>query len=401
VGGNDDVLETDLVDAAVYVLHMRSIGGVVSKTGETESACNHHWITSVLKQAAGKVHVGKSSLAIVAEYVLGTWECDAVNQDDAAGSNDGDAGLSKLDAEYEAELRAELAQASQAIEAEVEKGVSEVLKNIGENASGITREALSAELRQQVTDTVTLKLTTKIGVKRQAREASAPEVYSLSAQDQLISGAAIDTFDKEGMVVVSDAFAAPHMQELADELEQLCKSGGMKPTFQKSAGTRHDLIKWLDEKEFDDGTCDGRSGGYPALVKTVLLLKSVAHSLEQRLGMKLKVPKQCMAACYDGEGAHYVAHRDNLLDATDCCANNREVTCVMYPNSDWKEEWGGYLRCYKDANPEDDTGETASEVMDVAPTAGTLVMFKSRQMLHEVLPAHHRRMAVSCWILSE
>ena len=125
--------------------------------------------------------------------------------------------------------------------------------------------------------------------------------------------------------------------------------------------------------------------------------------LEEKLGLQLKVPKQCMAACYDGNGAHYVAHRDNTVDASDCCANNREVTLVMYPNCGWRDDlgWGGRLRCYVGADSTDDDGATAVEVREVPPAAGTLVVFKSRELLHEVLPAHHRRMALSLWILAD
>ena len=40
-------------------------------------------------------------------------------------------------------------------------------------------------------------------------------------------------------------------------------------------------------------------------------------------------------------------------------------------------------------------------MVDVQPTAGTVVLFKSREMLHEVCPSHRRRWALSIWFEQE
>ena len=61
---------------------------------------------------------------------------------------------------------------------------------------------------------------------------------------------------------------------------------------------------------------------------------------------------------------------------------------------------GGCLRCHVGAAAGDDecAGEGCTHV-DVQPQAGRLVLFRSDALLHEVLPAHALRFAVSLWIL--
>ena len=59
---------------------------------------------------------------------------------------------------------------------------------------------------------------------------------------------------------------------------------------------------------------------------------------------------------------------------------------------------GGALRLYVGADPDDEVGTTARQTIDVAPHSGTLVLFNSREMLHEVLPTRRPRHAISAWI---
>ena len=117
-----------------------------------------------------------------------------------------------------------------------------------------------------------------------------------------------------------------------------------------------------------------------------------------------------MATCYDGDGSHFIVHRDNTCDATAAaswagageagrCINAREVTALLYPNVGWEAAHGGELRCHIGAAPDDETGDTADTTRDVAPVACRLVVFKSRELLHEVLPSYHRRLAISLWLL--
>ena len=50
---------------------------------------------------------------------------------------------------------------------------------------------------------------------------------------------------------------------------------------------------------------------------------------------------------------------------------------------------------------EDNTGETATIVRSIAPVGGTLVLFDSRYLLHEVSPSHRERYALTLWIVGD
>jgi Rps23 Pro-64 3,4-dihydroxylase Tpa1-like proline 4-hydroxylase len=86
------------------------------------------------------------------------------------------------------------------------------------------------------------------------------------------------------------------------------------------------------------------------------------------------------------------------------------VTAILYLNSvpTWKErelerKKGGCLRCYLGAKAGDETGTSATEVLDVVPVGGRLVIFDSQIVLHEVMPmdpeeGNARRMAMTLWV---
>lgn len=101
-------------------------------------------------------------------------------------------------------------------------------------------------------------------------------------------------------------------------------------------------------------------------------------------------------------GAHYVKHLDN--DVTDSNTRlgppgqricDREITAIVYLNENWNDDVdGGMLRLYPST-----TEETPQPPpIDIAPEAGRIVLFQSRLVEHEVLPAFRERWALSAWI---
>jgi hypothetical protein len=82
-------------------------------------------------------------------------------------------------------------------------------------------------------------------------------------------------------------------------------------------------------------------------------------------------------------------------------ARHRCVTAVLFLNG---PEWdtakhGGALRCHLGAQPDDRSGATATEVVDVEPLGGRLVLYDARAVLHEVRPADLQRDALTIWLL--
>jgi len=84
-------------------------------------------------------------------------------------------------------------------------------------------------------------------------------------------------------------------------------------------------------------------------------------------------------------GARYARHRDRFRDD-----DARVLSAVLYLNDDWNEADGGALRLYFD------TG-VSTPYRDIAPHAGTLVLFLSAEFDHEVLPATRERLSVAAW----
>jgi len=82
-------------------------------------------------------------------------------------------------------------------------------------------------------------------------------------------------------------------------------------------------------------------------------------------------------------GTGYVPHVDRLRDS-----DERVVSAVFYLNDQWLEDEGGALRLHLARNV----------TCDIFPRAGTLALFMSSDILHEVLPATRARMSIACWM---
>lgn len=239
-------------------------------------------------------------------------------------------------------------------------------------------------------------------------------------------------------------------QELTTQ-SQLFQSSG------QSSLLRTDSILWLNESTAADRGLHNTS-------KLIQIFKKDISTTLTRLGKSddndddniyaktCILPRNCMISYYDGkQEAFYTAHRDGTVPVTvadvlqcvyDVCTttvnrgflaglqtlnfsldrfrsekNFRIYTAILYlnvsPSSDScdevdgnvVEEWsisrdGGALRCFVGADASDSTGDTATEVIEVAPVGGRMVLFQSRELLHAVQPTRRTRLALTAWIFS-
>ena len=133
---------------------------------------------------------------------------------------------------------------------------------------------------------------------------------------------------------------------------------------QRESGVRDDRIAWLED--------------VPALAELHAWFRSGAPILSEALRMRLdRVETQI--ALYEAGG--YAPHRDTFADDP-----ARRITAILYLNRGWEPSWGGELRAYE-----------PDGVRDIAPRAGTFVLFSSAHLRHEVLTVHHDRWAVTAW----
>ncbi len=132
----------------------------------------------------------------------------------------------------------------------------------------------------------------------------------------------------------------------------------------RDAGARDDRIAWLDD--------------IPGLHDLRAWFESGAAILSDALRMRLDRVETQIALYTNGR---YAPHRDTF--ATDPA---RRVSAILYLNPGWEPSWGGELRVYE---PEG--------IRDIAPTAGTFVLFSSAHVRHEVLQVRRERWAATGW----
>jgi SM-20-related protein len=90
---------------------------------------------------------------------------------------------------------------------------------------------------------------------------------------------------------------------------------------------------------------------------------------------------ECHFARYD-VGDRYARHFDRFQ-----ADDRRVVSAVLYLNDHWRAEDGGELALWP----------RGKDALLIPPRAGTLALFMSEHMEHEVLPAHRERWSVAAW----
>ncbi|MDR7025557.1 2OG-Fe(II) oxygenase [Pseudomonas peli] len=171
-------------------------------------------------------------------------------------------------------------------------------------------------------------------------------------------------------------FIAPSLTlELAEECRKRAAHGALAPAGvgrgaqqQIREGVRGDHIQWLEAGQAE--ACDQYLQAFDKL--RVALNQGLYLGLEDFEGHFALYPP----------GAFYQKHVDRFRDD-----DRRAVSAVFYLNEDWQAEQGGALRLYLP------NGETR----DVLPQAGSLLLFLSADMPHEVLPASRDRLSLTGW----
>ena len=185
----------------------------------------------------------------------------------------------------------------------------------------------------------------------------------------------IDDLAARGWSRLDNVLPASLTHELAEECRKRARAGALNPAgvgrgqgLAVREGIRGDSIQWLEHGQ------SAPSDGY------LQAMDELRSALNQAFYLGLE-DFECHFACYP-PGAFYQKHLDRLRDD-----DRRTVTAVYYLNEAWQTEHGGALRLYL----ADDTE------LDVLPSAGTLVLFISAELPHEVLPATRERLSLTGW----
>jgi SM-20-related protein len=132
---------------------------------------------------------------------------------------------------------------------------------------------------------------------------------------------------------------------------------------------RRDKTRWLD-------------GSSPAQTAYFAFAEALRREVNYRLMLGL-FAFEAHYAVYE-PGGFYKRHLDSFRGA-----RNRVLSSVLYLNRDWDAADGGHLRIYA---PDSD------QVLDeVRPEFGTLAVFLSEDIPHEVIPARRERFSIAGW----
>lgn len=187
---------------------------------------------------------------------------------------------------------------------------------------------------------------------------------------------AADALAERGWFCCADAISKMQVDALAADLEQLIEDDrlqragiGRERNFQVDRDVRRDWIFWLGRQR-------------PAQTAFLAHAEQIRLALNQRLFLAL-FEFEAHLALYP-PGAFYRRHFDSFRGAA-----NRMVSLVFYLNRDWHAGDGGELVLYDPGGQE--------EMARIAPRAGTLVLFMSEEIEHEVLETHAPRASVTGW----
>lgn len=187
--------------------------------------------------------------------------------------------------------------------------------------------------------------------------------------------AIVDDLASQGWSQQTDFLPAELVSALAAECRRRAGDGQLNPAGVGRGGTlevreaiRGDHIRWLEPGE--SSACD----------RYLDTMDALRQAINQGLFIGLE-DYECHFALYP-PGAFYRRHLDRFRDD-----DRRAVSAVIYLNQDWQPGDGGELRMFLDDQ----------RVHDVAPTAGTLVVFLSGDVPHEVLAAGRERLSLTGW----
>ncbi len=186
----------------------------------------------------------------------------------------------------------------------------------------------------------------------------------------------IDGLSGQGWAVVEGYFPQDMMAGLLQDVMErksasALKIAGTGRDGKNGAGTvRTDETLWLDGSNDWQKTYLDRMG-------------FLQQTLNRALFLGLK-DYEAHYALYQ-PGGFYQKHLDSLHGA-----RNRIVSCVTYLTPEWTEADAGRLVLY-------DRDDTDREVARILPKAGTLAVFLSEEIPHEVRPPNRERASIAGW----
>lgn len=231
---------------------------------------------------------------------------------------------------------------------------------------------------------------------------------SATASSARITPESLSELDKKGYIILEDWLSKDLTQKLRDDINTLRSKDkfNIAKIGQDSTNTLNTDIRiaetcFLGESKLEDVPSDARDKLYEVLDNLRLDLSGneILNEFDAS-GQLIKAAPALdkslseLLYAYYPMGGFYRRHCDSVVGSASVL---RSYSLLLYLNNEWKESDAGHLRIHldsgKDFLPE---GEDPNYV-DVEPKGGTLVLFKSDKIPHEVMDTKSERMAVVGW----
>jgi SM-20-related protein len=204
----------------------------------------------------------------------------------------------------------------------------------------------------------------------------------------------LQELDRNGIVIIEDFLTQDLQEELREDVQTLRSSS---PSSQFNiAKIGQDATNTLNTDIRVAETCflgPGKLGNSPNAARSHLytILDQVRQDLPQQ---PLDANLSELLYAYYPKGGFYRRHRDAIAGSA---STLRKISLLLYLNKDWKEQDGGKLRMHMDSGDDFLPEGEAPKFRDVDPKGGTLVLFQSDKLPHEVLDTYAERLAVVGW----
>eukprot|EP00639_Heterosigma_akashiwo_P007517 CAMPEP_0194561752 /NCGR_PEP_ID=MMETSP0292-20121207/2425_1 /TAXON_ID=39354 /ORGANISM="Heterosigma akashiwo, Strain CCMP2393" /LENGTH=255 /DNA_ID=CAMNT_0039410231 /DNA_START=102 /DNA_END=869 /DNA_ORIENTATION=- len=197
-----------------------------------------------------------------------------------------------------------------------------------------------------------------------------------------LSDESIRVLQDDSFVSISDFLSPSMVDGLIEDVEILRESD---EALVKFASAKHGNVEWFDLLPVHQ---PARAGGNVE-ERTALyqLVDNIQTVIEEMSGIKLDSDLTELKYAVYPSGGSYMRH----LDGLNVGEKAREYSFVLYLNRDWTALDAGHLRVFEYE------GGSINGYIDVEPKAGTIVVFKSDLVPHEVLPTSSKRIALVGW----
>lgn len=248
-----------------------------------------------------------------------------------------------------------------------------------------------------------------INVDNSGDHASGSHDAGLLATPQGYFGGDLDSFSSDtirnlmerGYAYEDEWVKDTTMSNIYKEIEFLDYDGKlMEVQQQKMTGYRTDRICWLAFESLDRE----KQPGLQELFKKMI---SIPFELNKKCSLYLQASATFQIACYPTNG-YYKKHVDGGYEDLN---NGRKISAIYYANPPWTSKDGGRMKMYKRKPnpfeiekrksqglevPDQDKDEEAEQI---EPTGGRLLIFRSRDMPHEVMMTKRKRYAITLWLM--